>query len=578
MYDPLLVMIHLFQWFVAQTYLFPSSPLFFFQLKALEDDVRVALAMLRRHINPLESPIYRLLPDLFPEIASHLRADETDLVNATHVSYHLRNTLLSHPSLWSHLNFGRETRAWAFLERSGQTPLRIDMPKNSLRTAGSFAELCRQSERVASLNLQHWWIQKKFLSESLPSLRRLEITFGYDRGWDETSDNTWGIVLDLEEDSMLWSLPSLTSLVVHDFEPTMLHTPHLTHFKFICRDLLINPHMLPSFFNNCPLLEHTDISYENKFLEFQDPVVSLPNLRTYTETTDDQVYPITLLNVLSLPPFCSITLRSGIRESEVEVDAVLPHFENPDYLAEIKRIKLGTTYGHSGEVFETVELVNVKGTKICLERCFEEEERQPLAQGYGKHAHRVAHPNFFGNLDGQSVEVLCIDGRVRPDTVTDGFFAEASGFGNVRTLILSGSAVGPCLLYLDPESDPIGHCLWFPSICTLIIHTDQHSSYFGVLRPLLDAAQKRKVVGFPFKSVSLFLQEGLEYEEGSEWLRKYGGRLTKLREHVEDLEELRGYVEELEIVVEDDVLDWDVDKYFLDGLDHLQKNRDVQWD
>ena len=174
----------------------------------------------------------------------------------------------------------------------------------------------------------------------------------------------------------------------------------------------------------------------------------------------------------------------------------------------------------------------------------------------------MAH--LFGNLDGQSVEVLCIDGRVRPDTVTEGFFAEASGFGNVRTLILSGSAVGPCLLYLDPESDPIGHCLWFPSICTLIIHTDQHSSYFWVLRPLLDAARKRKVVGFPFKYVSLFLRGDLEWE------------YQEIAE--EDLHKLRKCVERLEVVEEDDALDWDVDKYFLDGLDHLQKNRDVQWD
>ena len=41
---------------------------------------------------------------------------------------------------------------------------------------------------------------------------------------------------------------------------------------------------------------------------------------------------------------------------------------------------------------------------------------------------------------------------------------------------------------------------------------------------------------------------------------------------------LRKCVEKLEVVRGDDILDWDVDKYFLDGLDHLQKIRDVQWD
>lgn len=33
----------------------------------------------------------------------------------------------------------------------------------------------------------------------------------------------------------------------------------------------------------------------------------------------------------------------------------------------------------------------------------------------------------------------------------------------------------------------------------------------------------------------------------------------------------------LEVVEGDDVLDWEVDKYSLDGLEHL-KNRNVQWD
>ena len=34
----------------------------------------------------------------------------------------------------------------------------------------------------------------------------------------------------------------------------------------------------------------------------------------------------------------------------------------------------------------------------------------------------------------------------------------------------------------------------------------------------------------------------------------------------------------LEVVEGDDVLDWEVDKYSLDGLEWHQKNRNVQWD
>ena len=68
------------------------------------------------------------------------------------------------------------------------------------------------------------------------------------------------------------------------------------------------------------------------------------------------------------------------------------------------------------------------------------------------------------------------------------------------------------------------------------------------------------MAGFPFRSVSLFLY----------------ANPGQARD--QDLEELRTYVGELEVVTGDDALDWDVDKYFLDGLDHLLKGRDVQWD
>ena len=153
--------------------------------------------MLRRHVNPLVSPLYRLPPDLFPEVASHL-TNETDLINATHVSFHLRNTLLTHPSLWSHLNFKHEKRARAFFERSGRTSLHVDMVKNNDWALGSLTELRQQSRRITALKLRRWPIQKRFLSESLPSLRRLEIFlehYGYndrDEDGDAATVSVWG--------------------------------------------------------------------------------------------------------------------------------------------------------------------------------------------------------------------------------------------------------------------------------------------------------------------------------------------------------------------------------------------------
>ena len=42
-------------------------------------------------------------------------------------------------------------------------------------------------------------------------------------------------------------------------------------------------------------------------------------------------------------------------------------------------------------------------------------------------------------------------------------------------------------------------------------------------------------------------------------------------------EGLRECIERFELATGDDALDWDTDKYFLDGLERLQNRPNVQW-
>ena len=530
-------------------------------MKALEDDMCVTLAMLRHHINLLGSPLYHLPTDLFPEVASHLTS-ETDLVNATHVSHHLRNALLSHPNLWSHLNFEHETRAWVFFDRSGQSPLHIDMSDDDIQAVGSLAELRQQSNRIATLQLCHWSIQKKFLSEPLPSLRWLEIfAEHYGNDWNEDRD-TWTPVWGPTEEATSWSFPSLTSLIVHGLDPAPFYTPYLTRFKSWDTEGWTSTSMLLSFLDSCPLLEHIDILLDGEW-SGQDSTVSLPNLQTYTETTFRRVWPITALNMLSLSPFCSATLKSYNNETAVDAHDILPGFKNSDYLAEIKRVKFRTTSDADGnKVVRTLELINSKGTRLCSERVeFEKTGYRPPAQGDRNYPHTV-HLDLLRNLDGRSVEVLCFDGSLWQNGEAVEFLEEVLSLGNVKTLILSRSAAEPCLSALGKDLNANGHSQWSSPIHTLIVRLGSYPPYHlhdRLLQELLCVAWKRKVAGFPFRSVSLFLKDCL-------------GRGSEVA-----LQELRECVERLEVVRGDDVLDWDVDKYFLDGFDHLQKNLDVQW-
>ena len=533
-------------------------------MKALEDGLHATLAILRRHINPLESPLYRLTPDLFPEVASHL-ASETDLVNATHVSYYFRNNLLFRPSLWSHLNFKHEMSSRAFFERSGQAPLDLDLPVDTSRTVGFLTELRRQSKRISTLKLPRWPIQKKFLSVPLPSLRRLEISFGYYHVDNQNQDwDAWEQVWGPTENATSWSFPSLTSLVIYNLLPIAFYIPRLTYFKFWDVESPTDAYALIDFLDNCPLLEHIDLFYWDGRPSERDLVVSLPNLRTYTESTSGEVCPLTVLNNLSILPSCSITLRFQDVGTTPEADDTPPRFENPGYLAEIERVKLRTIHDAKGnEVAGTLELVNTRGTMVRSERMDPEEGNWPRVQGDKKHPHNAAHLNFLKDLDGRSVEILCIDGCAWQDEVTVGFLKEALDFGGVGTLILSRRAVAWCLWALNKESNTSGWGRRSLSVHTLIIHPETHHHHLlrvQVLEPLLGIARKRKVAGFPFRSVLLFLS--VDRGWGSDRI----------------LEELRECVEKLEIFAGDDVLNWEIDKYFLDRLDHLQKNWGVQWE
>ena len=228
MHDPLLAMPRLFQRFLVLRCA-SSRPHPHLQMKALENDIHATLTMLRRHINHLESPLYRLPPDLFPEVASHF-ASGMDLVNATHMSHHLRNILLSCPSLWSHLNFEHEAMAWAFFKRSGRTLLHINMSNAGINCPKDLGE---ESKRIATLQLPHWLAQKEYLPESLPSLRRLEIFFDGELGGVEEGVTLCALVWrPTLKEATLWSFPSLTTLIVHRVSLTSFYAPNLTRFKF----------------------------------------------------------------------------------------------------------------------------------------------------------------------------------------------------------------------------------------------------------------------------------------------------------------------------------------------------------
>lgn len=142
---------------------------------------------------------------------------------------------------------------------------------------------------------------------------------------------------------------------------------------------------------------------------------------------------------------------------------------------------------------------------MCSERVVSEE---------GSEDYSLLHPKFLRNLDGRLVEALCIDGWASEEEIDVECLREGLSFGNVKTLILSLSAVAPCLSALDEDPGTSSHSRWFLPICTLIIHPGPKRCRLceKVLRSFLGIAQKRKAAGFPFRSFSPSLRSDQEWD------------------------------------------------------------------
>ena len=515
------------------------------QIKSLESEVLTALAMLRRQINPHESSVYRLHPELLSLMASHLATD--DLIKATHVSYHWRSVLLSDPSLWTTLDFAHIERALTFLTRSKSASIFVSLQRIPSNTPLPLELLGQSAERITRLYVDDYASQKELLLRSVSSLRTLEF-------YPDDSD-------ELNETTRL-TFPSLKTLFVGDIDPFLFSVPHLTHFGLSsdwCHGKQAIDGLL-DFLRDCPLLEELEVRHSNKlYTRRNHNVVHLPNLRAYTHHTTTDFH-LGLYNMLSYPPSCSMTFSSEDRS--YGLTGTPRPFQNPTFLMEVRRVKLKAgSMDYEDYVEGTAEVIDTAQRRVRSTR------RVILGEAEWERAFidviNPLYPCFLKALDRRSIDMLCVEELAvwfheRSDRVEE----VLGHLEHIRTLILSDSAVGPYLRALAPmEAMHVGgwRCL---GLDTLVIYNlgsldDAGDNVLSTLRRL---ARRRKEAGIPLKSVSLFLHWTPPPEQLG-WMK--------------DLEELRGCIGMFEFVNDADaLLDWNVDEYFLKGLDHLRRVQD----
>jgi hypothetical protein len=359
----------------------------------------------------------------------------------------------------------------------------------------------------------------------------------------------------------------LTSLTLenHPPSPSRLCTPHLIHltieftadffnFQENKRDIIKE---LGRFLGSCPLLEHMEIrcfGYTPATFKFAG-IVSLPNLRSFTHVVPTSEYNPWLLNELSLPHSCSVVLRGSLWMDHddcyvPEGGSVIPTLRDPSYFTNVKRIKLSAAeiFTDSLTLFFGIDLISNKGNRITLEKFM---HVPPEDYGAGVDVNMM-DLGTLRYIDMSSAEILCFHGyELRPGG-RRGKLAVKNAWEHSKrltALILSNSTTSSFLSALSP--DPKGS--YCPKIRTLVIHSHTRMSFDSedVLETLLSVATERKMAGFPFNSVNVFIRYPEECEPDL-------------------LEALRGCIERFELVMGDDALDWDPDKYFLGGLENLR--------
>ena len=362
----------------------------------------------------------------------------------------------------------------------------------------------------------------KLLDQPLATLRTLEVSVQYERFQVPTLHSTPN------------EFPALTSLTVRNVSAALaFRGPRITQLH-ITISTLCNRGVL-AFINlveSCALLEELEIENETGLVDdlplSPDHVIPLPHLRSFTQTLHCDLHSAGVLNNLWLPPSCSVLLRCvpvGIGKGYPPLS--LPDLRNRSYLTNVKRLKVFYAEGCVGhKCSTTLDFINDSGTRFTVRTEFINYYTSLPEECTG--GERI-------NLPASMVEVLCIGGHKE---------VQLEKYQHLTTLILSESVV---YQYLESLAGPeILDTL--ESLRTLVLFVEPLLLTSDLVRALLKVARKRAKAGLPLQTITFACPS------------------MPLPGDLMVLEVLDVYVERVVLLLGDDALDWDHDKYFLNGV------------
>jgi len=325
--------------------------------------------------------------------------------------------------------------------------------------------------------------------------------------------------------------PALASLIVrHNPSALAFRGALITHLRVTISGLSLEVMHLTGLLQSSALLETLEIESEGEVESglrlLPDEVIPLPHLRSFTQTLHRDQHAAGIINRLDLPPSCSVVLRCIAGPTNGCPSFDLPNLRDTSYFTNLKRLKVVHVGGCPGsEASFTLDLINDRGTRFTATIKFNNFAASPLDEDR-------EHPKddkIEASMPG--VEVLCVNGDR---------YVPMGSCSSLTTLILSGTIVH---FYLDLLAESGGHNA-YRNLHTLVLF---FSSQFtpNPVKYLLKTAQTRAQAGLPLRAITVACPFELAPND------------------LEVLEELKAYVERVELLLEDNTLDWNLDKHFL---------------
>jgi len=477
-----------------------------------------ALAMVRRRLNSHSPVIRKIPPEILIMIASHFKLNAAIITKATHVCHDWRVTLLSCPGLWTHPDFALENQASLFLRRSEPLPIHVDLTK-TFSSHYLIGLLCLHSTRVCTLRIGCFDGLHELFHQPLASLRTLEVA----------TPDEWFQAQAVR--STAREFVALVSLTVHNTGALGFRGSHITHLRIAIPHLASEVTQIPGLFRTCVLLEELEVENESGLESglrlIPDEVIPLPHLRSFTQTLHCDKHMAGIIDNLHLPPSCSVVLRCVRDMVNGYPRPSLPDCRNTSYITNAKRAKVAYAEGHRGrKASVTFDFIGAGGTRFTAITEF---------VNYAIDLSDEGHTNLRVGLTMSGIEVLCLYGHK---------YVSLESYKSLTTLIISGPVVHLYLRSLE-ESELRDAC---ESLHTFVLFVPPDPFMSSLVRRLLNISHARAKAGLPFRTVT------------------FAHPFELAPDDLKVLEGLRGCVGRVELLLGDDTLDWNLDKYFLNGL------------